>query len=76
MYNMTKDDLISLIQSINTDCFTVEVDATKGPETFDLPDVRTGAIYPPMPHGIKKHTKATAIRFSVEALVETAEIFF
>ncbi len=46
---MNKNELIEFIKNHVADDLKVTKELTEPPDHFDLPDVRTGAIYPPVP---------------------------
>lgn len=50
----------------NDDVFDVSIVFGEPPNTFDLPDVRTGAIYPPIPHIKEKYTETKIKKVSIE----------
>jgi len=52
---MTKNELIETIQSMPDGEFELVENFTPPPASFDLPDVRTCAIYPPSPYKIQNY---------------------
>lgn len=69
--NMTKADLLQQISLIDSNCFEVMFEVTEPPNAFDLPEIRTGMIYPPIPHKIRKHFNPTQIRFTIKTELST-----
>ena len=57
MGTMTKEQLIKFIEDSNVEYFEMDVTLTEPAQSWRLPDVRTGAIYPPTPMRIMEHTQ-------------------
>jgi len=53
---MNKNELIDYITGINCDNFTITRELQKPTVEHALPDMRTGAIYPPIPM-VQQHYK-------------------
>ena len=55
MIALTKEELIQRLQEINSDFFECEISIVDQGKSFDLPDLRTGAIDSPTPFVKKKY---------------------
>jgi len=53
---MNKSELIEIINSLPVGEYEINENFIPPPESFDLPDVRTGAIYPPQAVKIKRYS--------------------
>ena len=60
-----KENLLKLINSIETDCFEIEQEFTQPGKSFDLPDVRTGAIYNLIPMQKISHTNPEEVKLTI-----------
>ncbi len=62
---VTKKDLLEIIEGINSEVFEVTVHTVEPGGEWDLPDVRIGAIHPPMPMPIIRHKEPSKVEITL-----------